>query len=109
MTAIAEKLSEIRREGSALPASELRGVPAARGGTVGSVQVHSVRMPGYVLSCEALFGMPHERLSIRHDAGAGAEPYVSGTLLAAAKVAGFTGLRRGLDAIMDSALEINVD
>jgi 4-hydroxy-tetrahydrodipicolinate reductase len=100
-TELAEKLSEVRLAGTALPASQVRGVPATRGGTVGAVQVHAVRMPGYTLSCEALFGMPHERLSIRHDAGAGAEPYVGGTLLAASKVAGFTGLKRGLDAIMD--------
>ena len=63
--------------------------------------VHSVRMPSYVLSCEALFGADNERLVIRHDAGASAAPYVAGTLLAARKVAGFTGLKRGLDAVMD--------
>lgn len=97
---LAEKLSDSRRPGTALPVSQVFGVPATRGGTVGAVQVHAVRMPGYVLSCEALFGLPHERLTIRHDAGAGADPYVAGTLLAATQVATFTGLRRGLDTIM---------
>ncbi len=98
---LAEKLSEVRMPSTALPVSEVGGVREARGGTLGSVQVHSVRMPGYVLSCEALFGLPNERLSIRHDAGGGADPYVAGTLLAATRVASFTGLKRGLDAIMD--------
>jgi 4-hydroxy-tetrahydrodipicolinate reductase len=53
-----------------------------------------------VLSCEALFGMPGERLTIRHDAGSGAGPYVAGTLLAVRKVVGRVGLTRGLDTLM---------
>jgi 4-hydroxy-tetrahydrodipicolinate reductase len=39
---------------------------------------------------------------IRHDAGSSAAPYVAGTLLAARKVGSLTGLRRGLDAVMQS-------
>jgi 4-hydroxy-tetrahydrodipicolinate reductase len=58
-------------------------------------------MPSFTLSCEAVFGADNERLTIRHDAGASAAPYVAGTLLAARRVASFTGLRRGLDAVMD--------
>jgi 4-hydroxy-tetrahydrodipicolinate reductase len=57
-------------------------------------------MPSFVLSCEAIFGAPDERLVIRHDAGSSATPYVAGTLLAARKVAGFTGLKRGLDHVL---------
>ena len=53
------------------------------------------------LSCEVIFGADNERLSIRHDAGASAAPYVAGTLLAARRVSGLTGLKRGLDAVMD--------
>jgi 4-hydroxy-tetrahydrodipicolinate reductase len=64
------------------------------------VQVHSVRMPGFVLSCEAVFGLPDERLVIRHDACTSAAPYVGGTLLAARRVAEQPGLRRGLDSLM---------
>ncbi len=74
---------------------------ARRGGRrQGAVQVHSVRMPSFVLSCEAIFGAPDERLVIRHDAGSSAQPYVAGTLLAARKVSGFTGLKRGLDHVL---------
>jgi 4-hydroxy-tetrahydrodipicolinate reductase len=65
------------------------------------VQVHSLRMPSYVLSCEAVFGADNERLTIRHDAGASAAPYVVGTLLAARRVGSFIGLRRGLDAVLE--------
>jgi len=35
------------------------------------------------------------------DAGASAQPYVAGTLLAARGVGSFTGLKRGLDHVLD--------
>ena len=53
-----------------------------------------------MLAVEALFGLPHELLTIRHDAGKSAAPYVNGTLLAARKVMGVTGLVRGLDRLL---------
>ena len=62
--------------------------------------MHSLRLPGFVLSTEVLFGLPDERLSIRHDAGGSATPYVAGTLLAARAVTGRTGLTRGLDTLL---------
>ena len=98
---LAERLSAVRRKSTAKPVSDLTGARETRGATIGEVQVHSVRMPGYVLSCEAVFGAPDERLVIRHDAGSSAEPYVSGTLLAIRKVRDKPGLRRGLDQLMD--------
>jgi 4-hydroxy-tetrahydrodipicolinate reductase len=100
---LAELLGAVRGESTAKPVAELTGVRETRGGAIGTprpVQVHSVRMPSYLLSCEVLFGADNERLAIRHDAGASAAPYVAGTLLAARRVGGFTGLRRGLDAVM---------
>jgi len=98
---LAERLSAIRKPSNAKPVNELSGARETRGATIGSVQVHSVRMPGYLLSCEAVFGAPDERLVIRHDAGTSAAPYVSGTLLAARRVRETKGLRRGLDQLLD--------
>jgi 4-hydroxy-tetrahydrodipicolinate reductase len=101
---LAEMLGTIRLEGTAKPVQELTGVRETRGGMIGaprSVQVHSVRMPSFVLSCEVIFGADNERLTIRHDAGSSAAPYVAGTLLAARRVESFVGLRRGLDAILE--------
>ena len=82
------------------PVEEILGDPATLGATLAGTQVHSVRLPGYVLSVEALFGLPGERLTIRHDAGLSAEPYVAGTLLAARGVRAATGLVRGLDTLL---------
>jgi 4-hydroxy-tetrahydrodipicolinate reductase len=101
---LAEALAEVRTAATALPASEVSGAVAARGAAIGvgaGVQVHSVHLPSFVLACEAVFGAPDERLTIRHDAGASAAPYVAGTLLAARKVGEQVGLRRGLDMLID--------
>ena len=101
---LAETLGAERMAGTSKPVAELGGVRETRGGAIGAphpVQVHSVRMPGFVLSCEAVFGLPDERLVIRHDAGSSASPYVGGTLLAARRVAGWIGLQRGLDGLLD--------
>jgi 4-hydroxy-tetrahydrodipicolinate reductase len=100
---LAELLSKARLPSTAKPVAELGGARETRGAALGSgvpVQVHSLRMPGYVLSCEAHFGMPDERLLIRHDAGSSAAPYVAGTLLAARAVVGRVGLTRGIDTLI---------
>ena len=49
-----------------------------------------------------LYGMPDERLSIRHDAGGTPEPYVAGTLLAVRRLPGQIGLIRGLDTLLSA-------
>ncbi|TAM92024.1 4-hydroxy-tetrahydrodipicolinate reductase, partial [bacterium] len=48
----------------------------------------------------SIFGLPDERLTIRHDAGTSATPYVGGTLLAAKRVTEVIGLVRGLDRLL---------
>jgi 4-hydroxy-tetrahydrodipicolinate reductase len=98
---LAFRLSEVGRPEPTVPVEETMGERAARGLTLNGTQVHSLRLPGYVISIEAIFGARDERLTIRHDAGGGAEPYIQGTLLAVRKVTGRVGLVRGLDRIMD--------
>jgi 4-hydroxy-tetrahydrodipicolinate reductase len=105
---LAELLGQSRRPASSKPVAELTGVRETRGGAIGAptpVQVHSLRLPSFVLSCEAVFGADNERLVIRHDAGPSPGPYVAGTLLAARSVGTFVGLRRGLEAVMGMARE----
>jgi 4-hydroxy-tetrahydrodipicolinate reductase len=98
---LAFRLSEVGRPEPTVPVEETKGERAARGLTLNGTQVHSLRLPGYVISIEAVFGSTDERLTIRHDAGGGAGPYIHGTLLAIRKAPSLVGLVRGLDRIMD--------
>jgi 4-hydroxy-tetrahydrodipicolinate reductase len=97
---LAEAMGDIKPSELALAIDDTHGVKAARGATIGGMQVHSVRLPGFVIAFETLFGLPDERLTIRHDAGSSAEPYAVGTLLAVRKVMEITGLVRGLDQLL---------
>ena len=97
---LAERLGEVRAPRSGRPVEDTYGAREARGATVGGAQVHSLRLPSFTVSTEVVFGLPGERLSIRHDAGASADPYVAGTLLAVRAVHGRVGLTRGLDTLL---------
>jgi 4-hydroxy-tetrahydrodipicolinate reductase len=52
------------------------------------------------VSTEVVFGLPDERLTIRHDAGGTPAPYVAGTLIAARRAPRLVGLTRGLDTLL---------
>lgn len=97
---LAERLGDVRHPTGSRPVGEVVGPREARGATVGGTQVHSVRLPGYVVSTEVIFAQAGERLVMRHEAGESPEPYVAGTLLAIRAVAGRTGLVRGLDELL---------
>jgi 4-hydroxy-tetrahydrodipicolinate reductase len=98
---LAARLAGVRPSELTVPLDQTQGVVETRGARLSGSQVHSIRLPGYVISLEVLFGMTDQRLSIRHDSGTSAEPYVDGALLAIRKVGSFVGLRRGLDAVLD--------
>ncbi|MEP6952438.1 MAG: 4-hydroxy-tetrahydrodipicolinate reductase [Solirubrobacteraceae bacterium] len=97
---MAERLGEVRAPERGHPIEDLHGPQEARGARVAGTQVHSVRLPSFVVSTEVVFGLPEERLTIRHDAGSSPEPYVAGTLVAVRAVPGLVGLTRGLDNLL---------
>ena len=97
---LAESMGEVAPSQLALDIDQTHGPREVRGATIGGTQVHSVRLPGFVIAFETIFGLPDERLTIRHEAGSGAEPYAAGTMLAIRKVMGITGLVRGLDQLL---------
>ena len=98
---LAERLSGVRRPEPTVPVEATVGSREARGATVSGTQVHSVRLPGFVISAEVIFGMPDQTLTIRHDSGSSARPYVDGALLAIRKVSTLAGVHRGLDHVLD--------
>jgi 4-hydroxy-tetrahydrodipicolinate reductase len=97
---LAERLAQVRAPVIARSIDKIDGPPEARGALVAGVPVHSVRLPSFSVSTEVIFGLPDERLTIRHDAGSSAAPYVSGTLLAVRLVIGRIDLTRGLDSLL---------
>jgi 4-hydroxy-tetrahydrodipicolinate reductase len=97
---IAERLEEVRRPALGVPLADVLGAPEARGATVAGTQVHSLRLPGFVVSTEVVFSSDGERLTLRHDAGLTPDPYVAGTLLAIRSLPGRVGLTRGLDRLL---------
>jgi 4-hydroxy-tetrahydrodipicolinate reductase len=100
---LAERLGDVRRPAIGRPLDEIHGPREARGADVAGTQIHSIRLPSFVVSTEVVFGAPDERLSIRHDAGGTPAPYVAGTLLAVRRVPGLVGLTRGLDTLLLAA------
>ena len=97
---LAERLGQVRAPHVERSLEDTAGTREARGASIGGTQVHSLRLPSFVVSTEVVFGMPDERLSIRHDAGSSPAPYVAGTLLAARAAPATKGLVRGLDTLL---------
>lgn len=101
---LAERLGAIGSPPLDVAIDDTIGPVETRGATLGGTQVHSVRLPGYLLSTEVVFGAPGERLTMRLDAGDSAQPYVGGTLLAVREVMARPGLTRGLDILLGEQL-----
>ncbi|HEY7346475.1 MAG TPA: 4-hydroxy-tetrahydrodipicolinate reductase [Gaiella sp.] len=97
---LAERLADVHRPALDVPLDDVLGAPQARGATVAGTQVHSLRLPGFVVSTEVVFASSGERLTLRHDAGPTPEPYVAGTLVAIRSLPGRVGLTRGLDRLL---------
>ena len=98
---LAGRLGKVRQPKLEVPLEQTIGLRETRGGTLAGSQVHAVRLPGFVIGVETIFGMPDQTLTLRHNAGSSAKPYVDGALLAIRKVSGLVGLHRGLDAVLE--------
>lgn len=97
---LAETIAQVHQPVATVPTADLHGPIEARGADVAGTRIHSLRLPGFVVTTEIVFAGPGEQLVMRHDPGLTAEPYVAGTLLAIRKVAEQVGLRRGLDTLL---------
>ena len=95
----ARLMAEERGENFVHPPTEKEVLPGARGGEVGGIAVHSVRMPGIMASQEVIFGTRGETLLLRHDATS-RESYMPGVILAVKQCAGGCGFVLGLDKLM---------
>lgn len=71
----------------------------SRGLDRGGVQIHSVRMPGFVAHQEVVFGNPGEVLTIRHDS-LDRKSFMPGVILAIRRIREHRGLLFGLEALL---------
>jgi 4-hydroxy-tetrahydrodipicolinate reductase len=74
-------------------------IGGTRGGSLGGIAIHSVRLPGLVAHQEVLFGGTGQTLSIRHDS-TGRESFMPGILLATKEVMNRSELVRGLGKLI---------
>ncbi|MBW3636593.1 MAG: 4-hydroxy-tetrahydrodipicolinate reductase [Armatimonadetes bacterium] len=74
--------------------------PHARGGEMGGISIHSVRLPGFLAHQEVIFGLAGQTLNIRHDTIT-RECYMPGVLLAIKKIGDLpAGLHFGLETVL---------
>jgi 4-hydroxy-tetrahydrodipicolinate reductase len=98
---LANRLSNIQESQLDVPLDEMEGPKESRGVRLHGSQVHSIRLPGYIISLDVVFGMPDQKLILRHESGSSAKPYVDGALLAIREVGKLVGVHRGLDSVME--------
>lgn len=94
----ARQLQEIV-EGGAPPSAEERIVPGTRGGKMGPVQIHSVRLDGYVAHQEVIFGGQGQTLTIRHDT-IDRSCFMPGVIIAIKAIGHTPGVTVGLEPLL---------
>lgn len=79
--------------------TERHNVEGSRGGVLGNIPIHAVRMPGYVANQEVVLGGRGETLNISHETTS-RECFIPGVLLAVRAIRGLSGLTYGLDKLL---------
>lgn len=90
-------------EGSSLPErppTEKFTVEGVRGGAVGPIHIHSVRLPGYVAHQEVILGGLGQTLTIRHDS-ISRESFMPGILMAVREVMNLDHFLYGLENLLE--------
>ena len=97
--ALARSLREERDAPFHRPAPEREPIEETRGGDLGGVSIHSVRMPGRMAHHEIILGTAGQTLSLKHDT-INRECYMPGVVLAVREVSKWKGLVVGLDKLL---------
>lgn len=93
--ATAMRVAEVMKD-TPVPTVHEKGVQGARGGGIGPVNIHSVRLDGLVAHQEVLFGSQGQTLSIRHDT-TDRSCFMPGVVMAIKAVGTLPGLTVGLE------------
>jgi 4-hydroxy-tetrahydrodipicolinate reductase len=93
-------MSEAKKSFKTGNCAEVETIKGSRGGTSYSdIQIHSVRMPGFMASQEVLLGSNGQILKIRHDS-TDRKCYMDGVMLAIKHVAKENDFVYGLDKLL---------
>jgi 4-hydroxy-tetrahydrodipicolinate reductase len=87
-------------DAAVVPGAVESTVKGARGGTLGAVNIHSVRLDGLVAHQEVIFGSPGQTLTIRHDT-TDRTCFMPGVLMAVKAIGDLPGLTIGLEPVLD--------
>lgn len=79
--------------------AEIEKLDGSRGGSMGGIHIHSIRLPGFVASQEVIFGGLGQTLKIRHDT-ISRESFMPGVILAIRKIRSVEGLVYGLESLL---------
>ena len=74
-------------------------IQGVRGGELGGIHLHSIRLPGLIAHQEVIFGGEGQTLTIRHDS-LSRESFMPGVVTAIRKIGEYPGLTYGLDKIL---------
>jgi len=85
---------------SRLMDGESETVEGSRGAFFNGIQIHSVRLPGYLASQEVIFGSAGQTLKIRHDS-TDRLTFYPGVILAIRKIEFLPSFTIGLDKLLD--------
>jgi 4-hydroxy-tetrahydrodipicolinate reductase len=97
--ATARLMAQARASGFVHSSTEKEVLPGVRGGEVGGLAIHSIRLPGVMAAQEVVFGGKGQTLTLRHDATS-RESYMPGVILAVKEVMKSERLIVGLDKLM---------
>lgn len=96
----AKMMAEVKNNFAKGNCEEVELIQGSRGGTSYSdIQIHSVRMPGYIASQEVIFGSAGQTFKIRHDS-MDRSCYMPGVILAIKHVATTNDFVYGLENIL---------
>ncbi|NLK62880.1 MAG: 4-hydroxy-tetrahydrodipicolinate reductase [Fusobacteria bacterium] len=93
----AQLIQEVKLDRGELVGTEL--IKGARGATLGDINIHSVRLNGFVASQEVIFGGLGQTLTIRHDS-INRESFMPGIIMCIKKIGEIRGLIYGLENLL---------
>ncbi|BDU49895.1 4-hydroxy-tetrahydrodipicolinate reductase [Haliovirga abyssi] len=93
----AKLIQETKESREKLKGKEI--IEGARGANVGDINIHSIRLNGFVASQEVIFGGAGQTLKIRHDS-INRESFMPGVILALKNINEIEGVIYGMEAIL---------